>query len=391
MSTNKFMRDNYQESFNSMSSLLERLQELEKESIWIKDAELNDLRVYPLRSWDELPVDIKMQSTMERTVVEDTIQHSGYYLILPDGTAYCLREQGVASVHCRAGITGSAYGRLPKDICAKHLNDGLSVVEPDKVCCIRIEGGKILGVHSSDYNPFSMFAAYSEVQEWLSLQYPEAKLIRATMNHDGVISCFDFSAYGEELFSDLQGLFYEAKLTPTLEISMGDSAKASVSISPKLISGFTPVPLGAPIQNKHRGTGDQMKRFQQALLEVEGQFERKLINLKNLSDISITYPVDCFLNMSAQIGLLKMATKATKRCAEMFNIMMSFPERKEITALDVYLGMCEVISYVENEAAGKGENKEAAIAKISSTVARALKSNWKANDFPNLDTIKGGE
>ena len=59
--------------------------------------------------------------------------------------------------------------------------------------------------------------------------------------------------------------------------------------------------------------------------------------------------------------------------------------------MDVYLGMCEVISYVENEAASKGENKEMVIAKISSTVARALKSNWKANDFPNLDTIKGGE
>lgn len=391
MSTNKFMKDDYQESFSNMSSLLERLQELEKESIWIKDARLNYLRVYPLSPWNELPAEVQTQSTMDRAVVEDTLHHSGYYLILPGGTAYCLREQGVASVHCRAGITGSAYAKLPKSLCAAHLNDGLSVVEPDKVCCIRIAGGKILGVHSSDYNPFSMFEAYSEVQEWLGLQYPEAKLIRATMNHDGVISCFDFSAYGGELFSDLQGLFNEANLTPTLEISMGDSAKASVSIIPKLTTGSTPVPLGEPIQNKHRGTGDQLKKFQQALLEVEGQFERKLINLKNLSDIPITYPVDCFLNMAAQIGLLKMTTKATKKCAELFNIMMSFPEKKEITALDVYLGMCEVISYVENEAASKGENKEMVIAKISSTVARALKSNWKANDFPNLDTIKGGE
>ena len=174
---------------------------------------------------------------------------------------------------------------------------------------------------------------------------------------------------------------------------MGDSAKAAVTIAPEVYANGLKIPLGDPITNKHRGNDNPLEKFKKALLEVEGQFERKIMNLRTLADIEITYPLDCFMNMSAQVGLLKQYTKATKMSAEMFNIMSVFPAQEanqKMSALDVYIGMCEIISYVSNETRAKGADVEAGVAKATSMVARALKINWKGTDFPNLDTIKGG-
>ena len=73
--------------------------------------------------------------------------------------------------------------------------------------------------------------------------------------------------------------------------------------------------------------------------------------------------------------------------------MSVFPAQEanqKMSALDVYIGMCEIISYVSNETRAKGADVEAGVAKATSMVARALKINWKGTDFPNLDTIKGG-
>lgn len=392
MST-KFMKDSYEETFNNMGELLDRLKELEDVSTWIRDVALRDIQIHAIVPWEELPEEYRSKETMEPETVEDTMHNSGFYVTLPDGQAYCLREQGISSVQGRAGITGQAYRRLSKEKTAQHLNDGLSVTDIGKKCYIRNEGGKILSIHSDEYNPFNMYEAYATAQEWLALQYPDAKFVEATMNHDGVVSKFDFSAYNAELFNDVKELFKAEVVFPTLQISMGDSAKAAVTIAPEVYANGLKIPLGDPITNKHRGNDNPLEKFKKALLEVEGQFERKIMNLRTLADIEITYPLDCFMNMSAQVGLLKQYTKATKMSAEMFNIMSVFPAQEanqKMSALDVYIGMCEIISYVSNETRAKGADVEAGVAKATSMVARALKINWKGTDFPNLDTIKGG-
>ena len=138
-----------------MGELLDRLKELEDVSTWIRDVALRDIQIHAIVPWEELPEEYRNQETMEPETVEDTMHNSGFYVTLPDGQAYCLREQGISSVQGRAGITGQAYRRLSKEKTAQHLNDGLSVTDIGKKCYIRNEGGKILSIHSDEYNPFN--------------------------------------------------------------------------------------------------------------------------------------------------------------------------------------------------------------------------------------------
>lgn len=395
----KFLRDSYSETFDNMVDLLDRLAEIEDESKWLEDIEIRHLRVHALEKGEELPMEHRGQESMSEEIVEDTLQNTGLYLTLPGGEAYCLREQGRGSVHSRAGITGNAYVRLPRKTTARHLNDGLASVGIGKKCYVRISGGKILGVHSSEYQPCNMLEAFSAASEWLALQYPEATFQGAVMNHDGVTARFDFSAYAEELFSDIKNLLRANIVLPSLQISMGDSAKAAISVLPEIYLDTLKVPLGNPISNKHRGVDDPLKKFRQSLLLVQGQFERQIINLRELSKIPIAYPLDCYFNMAEQIGLSRNWVKATAQCAEMFNVLRVFPAMEAgetMTALDVYLGLCEVIPYVvaetANKAAASGNEADSSLveARITPIVARALKANWQATDYPKIETVKGG-
>jgi hypothetical protein len=45
MST-KFMKDSYEETFNNMGELLDRLKELEDVSTWIRDVALRDIQIH---------------------------------------------------------------------------------------------------------------------------------------------------------------------------------------------------------------------------------------------------------------------------------------------------------------------------------------------------------
>ena len=79
MST-KFMKDSYEETFNNMGELLDRLKELEDVSTWIRDVALRDIQIHAIVPWEELPEEYRSQETMEPETVED-ISLSGTYRI----------------------------------------------------------------------------------------------------------------------------------------------------------------------------------------------------------------------------------------------------------------------------------------------------------------------
>ncbi|MCC8163463.1 MAG: hypothetical protein LIO86_09980 [Lachnospiraceae bacterium] len=374
-----FMKDSYSARVADSQEFMELLTKMEETGTWIRDVPLDKLYVRPV---SKEPEEVAEDYHMEPETVADTSRNSGLFLVLRGGEAYCLRSQGIRSLHERAGISGAAYAKLPKETEARHLNDGLKAMGGTGI--LRIIGDKCLGIHSSSYNPFSMSEAYGEAMDFFAKEFPEAKMLRAQIRYEGVQVWFDFSAYNEELFSDLQYALGTRRIRPTLLLGMGDAALSSISLCPQCESDGLRIPLGGKIELRHRGKEDLMPRFKRQLSLIEGQFERPARQMARMKNGNLVYPCDTFLNVAAECGLLKSFAKATNQACEMFEMLTALPYRREgreVTPLDVYLGLCRIISFVGD----RKETGEKAALKASQMVERALGNfNWASFDYPRM-------
>ena len=380
-----FMKDGYFKKVVSWNQLMDILGQMERDSEWIDQYRLGDLEVLPLSAQD-------VKDFTDPDVYTDTELGSNLAIRIPDGRIVCLRVQGVPSIHQRAGITGDAYSRLPQEIEARHLNDGLHEATVGKRgCIIRIDGGKILAVHSADYNPYSVIEGCADARNFFETQYPDAEFRYGFVNHEMVQVSMDLSRYNEECFRNVIEFFGASEVLPVLGISMGDAAKSCVSLYPQIfvkkkIAGSErtlEVPLGKEMSLRHRGKTPMAEAFQSKLASLQAQFDEPLYKLRRMRNTKMNYPTDAFMNACDQIKITKLYAKATNSMAKDFEItcMDMENQEKEVNAFDVYMAMCEIPDKIEK---AEGDALQQAKFKARETLKRALSLDWNDMDYKRM-------
>lgn len=384
--SSKFTKDSYGESVTTWDEMINVLMEMDMVSEWRNDVELRKLQVLPVTAQD-------VKDNCDPVAVEDTeISGSKLAVRLPDGEIYCLRSQGVDSLHSRAGIAGPAYGpgKLPPEIEASHLNDGLSeVVTGKRKSCIRIVGDKILALHSQEYNPYSMAEGFGEAMNFFNTEYPDAVFKSGSIDHEFAQAVIDLSFYNDTIFASVKEFFGATEIRPMLGVSMGDSAKACVSLIPQVyvsvedLNGtriMLDVPLGKEMKVKHRGKGNMSDLFSRNLRNLKVQFEEPIMKLKKLRSIEIEHPIDTFMNACESINITKLYAKATSQTAEIFSqeVMEGQINGKIFNAFDVYMGMCRIALQVEKNDPSSYKKQGF---KCKETLKRALNINWQNQDY----------
>ena len=383
--SSKFMKDAFSNVVESWDDLMGTLSQMERDSEWLDQYRLGDLEVLPLSAQD-------VKDFSDPDVYADTQQGSNLAIRIPDGRIFCLRVQGVPSIHLRAGITGEAYSRLSSEIEARHLNDGLHEKSAsERGCVIKVAGDKILAVHSENYNPYSVLDGFVDARNFFDTQYPDAKFQYGFVSHEMAQAALDLSAYNEECFKNVMDFFGATKVLPVLGISMGDAAKSCVSLYPQIfvkqqkgnIERLLEIPLGQEMCLRHRGKIPMAEAFQNNLSRLQAQFDEPLYKLRRMKKNEMSYPLDAFMNACDKIGITKRYAKATNGKAKEFEITCMDMENqgKELTAFDVYMAMCDIPNKIEKDEADALQQVKF---KAKETLKRAIGLDWTDMDYKRM-------
>ncbi len=371
-------KDSFEYRTEDSEDFLEVLAKMEEGAEWIETSSKN-ISVLPV-------TDKEVQKAVSPEILEDTEVASKLAICLTADTGkthLCVRRQGVRSLHDRAGINGDAYRQntMSETMRASHLNDGIYVM-PESLVKVRVECGKVLAIHSSRYEPFSMADAFSEALTYIESHFPDCTFKWGRISHTDCSIGLSFEAYNTTLFKDVVAFVEDENIVPVLAISMGDSAQNAILLTPTILSKGITLPLGDGMSILHRKGENVNEQFRKHLKMVQAQFEQPLKKLEPLKKQVIKYPVEAFRHACKELSLDKKFVIATKLAEKDFETEVVLPKllaSEPVTAWDVYRAMATIPEKVRERTP---ENKTA-IFNCSQMVSRVLsRTNWTRMDYP---------
>jgi hypothetical protein len=292
-----FNRDDFKVSFEMEDEMSFFLDELVSEDKWriipTKSLRTESMTNAPLcvpdviaenPTWEEDAI----RDTMEKA--QRTISYSDEYVRKKE----MIRECAFPGLLRRAKIYGSALNKVEPHVLSEILNEALDVWGDNALLLVR--GGKVSGIHSGDSKDYQVIK--------------QDGLFKALQTHmDGMDGTFIEGYYGHELTMARYVLpkgttldRYEDQLSrhgftgddyfPEVVFSTSDVGISAVTLSARLVSAKSSIPVGSPLKVKHIGTHSEAD-FTANLGMLYALLQDACDKLVELMDVAIANPIAC--------------------------------------------------------------------------------------------------
>lgn len=286
---------------------------------------------------------------------------------------YPINYTAYESLFSRAGLDGPAFTHCLKNKKYSELitllNTGFSLFQKKSFILIRDE--KIFAAHSDKYHIMPIIDLLECIQTVLDQDFSGWTLKKCD-NADAFTEChFDLSAQKDVLMHSLnRQLTRSGKQpldgSPMLQFCTSDTASSSACLYPILYTHHTYIQIGDPIRIRH--DAGSIIDFNSRCREIFALYKKATVNLRNLLDIPMHYPVDALAHIAKK---LKLPIKATQTVIQEFDI--SRPVR--CNALDVYLALWEIPKKMNIQ------SSEKAIF-VQENIAKAMYLHYQTYDHP---------
>lgn len=290
------------------------------------------------------------------------------YTLKTEGKEYAIRDSAMTSLCQRAGISGPALERLnPAELC-KILNTCFNVAKKDSSALVVDIGGAVSAVLSDNYRVINVAEIFETVKEKMQQQ-------KAVFS-SGSVDATTFRA--EYILPDKIKEPYEAlstefvnfeKMVPIAEFVSSNTGHSGANIYPKFRNRNTEFIVGKPLYTEHKGESTA-ETFAKNVDLIFALFNKSTKALEKLRETPIVHKEGCFRNIAKKVMLPK---KATLLALEDFLDVTA--HRNVVTALDIYMGLTDIISYAKD----MGKN----YTYIQENLARALFLDW--NEYDTLE------
>lgn len=308
-------------------------------------------------------------------ILTDTKENTG--LLLTAGAhAYPVRSCALKTILERAGVGGSALGRVTKPVLAKILNYCLAVSGGRAL--LRYSEGKISAVHGGDDSEYAILGMpelFETMASYLKDTYPGCVFAGASYDHSMASALWEIGSdamtdtYREAL---LEHGMTCGRLKPALRLTTSDVGVSGANIYPMLLAGREEksLMLGSPLKLEHRAGAD-LDKFRSQLPLLYAQYAVALGNLTDLLEIGVEHPSNCFTGVAKKIGVPK---KLAFEALELFEAQYG---KGPCTAHEIYYGLSEVVFLMQC----RGDTASRII-QMEENVARAFTVRWRDYDIP---------
>lgn len=350
-----YIKDEYEVVAYDYDTLVDEVEKMEDNSRWITGIPSKDLVIKPIPDAFSVP-DILAETEMDEDCVMDTVNATGLYAALPDGTTKCIRNTGRTTLFDRAGLLGPALGRECVEDLSKTLNMALKVATGQSLILLRY--GKISAFHSD------AGAGYRFI--------PISQLLRITKNeleekfgtpifHDGTNSHSYTKAVWimpdakEKISTHYEKVLKESAvasrwdvtdLIPAARLTTSDTATSAATLQPLFMTQRgTFIRLVDGIKVKHQRATDEKKKdglelFEELVKqEFFARFQEGVESVDALSQIEIWHPENVVVGLCNKFRIPKKYGDGAREQVERFMVSASC-----LTAYDVYMSLSEALS-----------------------------------------------
>jgi len=360
--------DAYNSTFANESELLKFIKERRENAEW-KRVKTSEVKV---KAIDEVQTD----ASIRPLVWKDTLNNTKLLLETEDGN-YPIRNCAIKTILERARISGNALSKVERNVFAEILNHCLNVAKGDAL--IKIADEKVTALHGGDENDYAileMTDLFEKITEYFSKNFPGYKYEGGSFEHSLVSAIWSFpnslkliSTYKNELLK--RGIPYK-EILPAVRFVTSDAGVSGANLYPMLLTNRNKgIALGSPLKVEHKNRAN-MKDFTANLNFIYARYLDSINSLSKLLSIDIDYPLQTMMHVMKAIGVTK---KLAYSALELYKAQVG---DKPCTAHDLYLGINEVIFFLECDGATSSK-----IIQMEENVARALRINWKEHDYPS--------
>ncbi len=374
------MKDHDILTFNTAEEVKEFLKKQQEEDKWIM------CPVAKCSVCTKERIKMKASDGISEDSIQECISDTGLFLKFYDKSKkkFCtvpLRYTAISSLFSRAGVGGRSFYNMEERMGMRvlSLKEKAAFISKclklyDETCKILVREEKVSAVLSNVYAVLPMNELEEAVTALLEREYPLSELKSGQLTHEYISLVWDLNEVDmeEELKYKIEEIEGTAKaVTSCLKFVTSDIGNANASIYPYFIVDGTMLRCGRPIEIKHMGK-KTVTDFAKKLPQVNSMFKNDMNRLKQLCDVDIKHPADCFRAVAKYAGLPK---KPSMKLAEGLN------EMTNCTAFDVYFHLHNIVTDMQEQ---KDTMAVAAMINLQESVASTLYLDFKEFDYPFL-------
>lgn len=287
-----------------------------------------------------------------------------------------VRDTALQSLYGRGHVNGTVLNKMNNSDLSTVMNICLQQWGDSSLVLLR--DGKVSAVHSGDANDYSVLVMYDLLKaledglmDLCCESKSECHFAGGFLNHSICSASFILKddALVRSYMPYLKKMGYERLdgFYPVVRFSSSDVGICGANISPALVNGKTTIPIGETLPLEHKNKAN-IEMFASNVKGVYALFQASLNNLERLDEIILEYPEQAYVNLCKKVKV--------RNVPEAF-IDFQNTRGSEVTALELYFAMCEIIRYLENK--GEPENR---IFQEQEKLARVLTLNIKSFDKP---------
>lgn len=357
----KYISDAYEVDCQTFEDLMKEVAAMEDNSRWIPGIVTNDIQVNSIDG--PIAAEALAQTTgMDVEVLKDTATDGTSLYLNVGNKNWALRGSGKGTLFSRAGISGSALGRLSPADLAEVLNLCLNVSKGSALMLERY--GKLSAVHSdaSDgYRVMPISELLNITNRELRARFGDPEFVSGTNSHSYTCCVWMLPDVKEELqlkyataLEKKIGPHREIDVMPCLRFSSSDTASCSAIAQPLFRAsksgGYLQLAEGVQVKHSRKASGmDGIEQYQKEVQEnLYTKFFDSIEQVGRLGKVEIWHPENAVIGICNDCRISKKYGDIAREEA----VRVSIGEEC-LSAYDVFLCLAEMLGQAETNGASK--------------------------------------
>ena len=322
--------------------------------------------------------------TAHDTSVNDL--HGGFgtnLMVQYQGTTWCLRDTGRATLYTTAGLIGPANANMVKaegfaDL-AQCLNIALRYAKGNGLLLLRY--GKLSALHSGASDGYAIMRISELVRitkEKLRGRFGVPTFKEGFNSHSYTSAVWELPDVRDDLIDKYQKALSNAvsrnhavNWMPVVRLSTSDTATSSAILMPKLMSpgGAFSFAIGKGIRVEHKklAAGKYgLEKFEDEADGLYALFEDGAAMMQKMGSMEISNPVNCLVGICSYLKIPRKYADPAREEVDTFVI-----NSPRMSALDIYLSMAQIPTYAKQAGAS-----DAKVLELEELIGKTLNLNW---------------
>lgn len=385
--------DDFQEMFHDESEFIDSIRDMENNSEWLPEIPRKELQVIPLDG-PMFVADAVAKCGVDHDTAHDTAVndlHGGYgtnLMVQYQGTTWCLRDTGRATLYTTAGLIGPANANMVKaegfaDL-AQCLNIALRYAKGNGLLLLRY--GKLSALHSGASDGYAIMRISELVRitkEKLNNRFGVPKFKEGFNSHSYTSAVWELPDVRDDLIDKYQKALSNAvsrnhavNWMPVVRLSTSDTATSSAILMPKLMSpgGAFSFAIGKGIRVEHKklAAGKYgLEKFEDEADGLYALFEDGAAMMQKMGSMEISNPVNCLVGICSYLKIPRKYADPAREEVDTFVI-----NSPRMSALDIYLSMAQIPTYAKHAGAS-----DAKVLELEELIGKTLNLNWSDYDI----------